>query len=63
MVVESKFEYIQESEIYVLHDGEDYKAGCKVSTNIQIYCQSPLVHSLSYSNCMNRESPEPIRDY
>ena len=63
-VVGTHFDYIQEPEIYVLHDGARYSAPCHVSSNTQMYCKSPNVQSLTNSEWINRENPEPIRlDY
>ena len=63
-VVGTHFDYIQDPEIYVLHDGGQFKAPCSVSSNRQMYCKSPAVDSLTNSEWTNRENPEPIRlDY
>ena len=60
-VVGTHFDYIQQPEIYVLHDNSRYTAGCRVATNTHMYCQSPPVPSLDKSDWENRENPQPRR--
>ena len=63
-VVGTHFDYIQDPEIYVLHDGSSYTAPCYVSSNDKMHCKSPTVDSLDNSEWGARENPEPIRlDY
>ena len=55
------FEFIQNPEMYVIHERKRYKSHCRVATKVTMYCQSPPVDTLDNSKWLNRETPEPKR--
>ena len=63
-VVGTNFEYIQEPQMYILHEGQRYLGTCRVASNTLMFCQSPSVDSVAASHWLNPENPEPLRlDY